>query len=317
MTHTKIAIIGAGMAGLACARALQKAGLTPIVFDKGRGVGGRLATRRNGSGLSFDHGAQFVTARSGSFTEALADLAISGFAAPWDTGAGQRVVGQPGMSALARGLAVGLDIRLETPVSAVLETSHGVQISAGPQTIEAEHLVITAPPAQTAELLGADHPLSRSARHVLMAPCWTLMAAFAPDQPRPFISRRDEQDPLEWIALNSSKPGRTGDACWIAQASPGWSAEHLEEDAEDSAPALLALLCERLGTDPGAATHVAAHRWRYARVLEPLGQPYLRNEAGTLYLGGDWCLDARVEAAWTSGTAIASALLKDLFPNGS
>ena len=68
-------------------------------------------------------------------------------------------------------------------------------------------------------------------------------------------------------------------------------------------------LCDRLGVPLDRATHAVAHRWRYARVTQALGQPFLRNPDATLYLGGDWCIGPRIEAAWTSGTAIADDIL--------
>ena len=68
---------------------------------------------------------------------------------------------------------------------------------------------------------------------------------------------------------------------------------------------MLPLLCDRQGVTPDRVTHAAAHRWRYARVTQALGRPFLRSLDGMLYLGGDWCIGARVEAAWTSGTALS------------
>ena len=61
----RIAIVGAGLAGLSCAQALRAGGADVQLFDKGRGVGGRMATRRVDTPLgpaTFDHGAQFLTA---------------------------------------------------------------------------------------------------------------------------------------------------------------------------------------------------------------------------------------------------------------
>ncbi|WP_035656905.1 FAD-dependent oxidoreductase, partial [Bradyrhizobium sp. STM 3809] len=92
-----IAIVGAGMTGLACARRLAAAGQAVVLFDKGRAPGGRLATRRAES-FQFDHGAQYVTARDSGFAAALADLVAGGAAAPWETGAAGAFVGTPGMS---------------------------------------------------------------------------------------------------------------------------------------------------------------------------------------------------------------------------
>ena len=138
------------------------------------------------------------------------------------------------------------------------------------------------------------------------------MAAIA--APAPFITRQDPDDPLSWIAQDSSKPGRPQGlgALWVAQADEAFSAAHLDHSAEQIAALMLPLLCDRLGVAPDRVTHAAAHRWRYARVTQALGQPFVRSADATLYLGGDWCIGPRVEAAWTSGTAIAKAILAAL-----
>jgi hypothetical protein len=172
---------------------------------------------------------------------------------------------------------------------------------------------MTMPAPQAARLLGRDHPLSSRLEAVRMAPCLTLMAAFPAAAPRPFLHRSSETGPLSWIAQDSSKPGRrSGLTCWVAQAGPDWSAAHLEEEPERLARLMLPLLARAIGVEPEKAVHAAAHRWRYARVTTPLGAPYLGDDDGTLWLGGDWCLGARVEAAWQSGTALAQALARHL-----
>jgi renalase len=115
----RVAVIGAGMAGLACARRLADAGLAPVVFDKGRGLGGRLATRRV-DGLQFNHGAQYVTARDAGFAPVLRDLLATAAAGLWQTDEGAaHWVGVPGMSALARALALGLQVRHPVQVTSV------------------------------------------------------------------------------------------------------------------------------------------------------------------------------------------------------
>jgi predicted NAD/FAD-dependent oxidoreductase len=309
----RVAVIGAGMAGLACARRLADAGLEVVVLDKGRGIGGRLATRRAGDGLQFDHGAQYVTARGEAFGSVLDDLRRAGAAAAWDDGSGRpHLVGTPGMSALPRHLARGLDVRLEVEVSSVRADAGGWLVASGDERLRFDRVVVTAPAPQTATLLGPDSPLAAELAPVRLDPCLTLMAALDADAPRPFASRADPGDPLAWIAQDSTKPGRTAPACWVAQAGPSWSAAHFELDRDAIAALMLPLLCERLGADPGVVRHASAHRWRYAKVAAPLGRPFARDASGTLQAGGDWCLDARVEAAWTSGDAIA----RDILVNG-
>jgi predicted NAD/FAD-dependent oxidoreductase len=44
----------------------------------------------------------------------------------------------------------------------------------------------------------------------------------------------------------------------------------------------------------------------------PLGRAFLRDADGGLYIGGDWCLGARIEEAWDSGAAMAADLLAQL-----
>jgi renalase len=311
----RIAIIGAGMAGLACARRLADAGLVPVVFDKGRGIGGRLATRREGPGIQFDHGAQFVTARGEGFAALLADAQAAGAAARWEDGAEvPHIVGTPGMSALPKHMARGLTIRQATEVSALVPADGAWDLAIGMTTERFDRVVVTAPAPQVAALLGPGHPLAAELAPVRLDPCLTLMAAFDTATPRPFASRIDDTDPLAWIAFDGGKPGRGGSACWVAQAGPAWSAAHLELDRDAIAALMLPMLCERVGAAPGDVRHACAHRWRYARVSVPLGRAFARDATGTLYAGGDWCLGPRVEAAWTSGDAIARELIGSCSP---
>jgi len=300
-----IVIIGSGIAGLACARRLAEAGLSPLVLDKGRGIGGRVATRRVGD-LQFDHGAQFVNAHGDGFAAALIGLSVG----RWQDGTGRtHSVGVPGMSAIPKALGAGLDIRQGVQVTRVQQDGDGWVLHVEGDTLNCAHVVMTVPAPQVAGLLGDGHPLVANLASVRLAPCLTLMAAVM--APAPFITRQDKDDPLSWIAQDSSKSGRPQGlgALWVAQAGEAFSAAHLEKSAEEIAALMLPLLCDRLGVTPDRVTYAAAHRWRYARVTQALGQPFVRSADGTLYLGGDWCIGPRVEAAWTSGTAIADAIL--------
>lgn len=307
-------VIGAGMAGIACARALAQAGRPVRVLDKGRGIGGRMATRRaalaTGQPLCFDHGAQYITPRDPGFA-ALIDSSRA--AARWEDGAEPaRYVGLPGMSGLPRALAGGLDIASGVEVTALRREGPAWRASTRDAVIRAGRVVLTVPAPQVAPLLGADHPLVARQSAVAMEPCLTVMAAFPPGTPAPFVNHRPARGPLAFVARDNSKPQRPGGAVtWVAQATPRWSAAHLEQTREEIAARMLPLLCEAVGTDPARVLHLDAHRWRHARVSAALGEPFLRDDGGTLYLGGDWCLGPRVEAAWQSGTAIAARILAD------
>ncbi|MCF7702331.1 NAD(P)/FAD-dependent oxidoreductase [Loktanella sp. M215] len=309
---TRVAIIGAGMTGLACARRLMLGGVQSTLFDKGRGIGGRVATRR-AAGLQFDHGAQYVTAKGTRFSTVMNELRDSGDAAHWADGTGRdHVVGAPGMSALPKALAAGLEVRQSTHVTSVQAEGPGWRLQSDQSQHEATHVVITVPAPQMADLLGAGHPLVEQIGDVRFSPCLTLMAAVA--GPAPFLSRHAPDDPLAWIAQDSSKPGRSQQdaTAWVAQAGVDFSTTHLEHDKPQIAALMLPLLCDSLGVMPDRVTHAVAHRWRYARVTQALGQPFVHAPGTTLYLGGDWCIGPRVEDAWTSGTAIAEHVLGTL-----
>ncbi|ARU02284.1 NAD(P)/FAD-dependent oxidoreductase [Yoonia vestfoldensis] len=296
-------VIGAGITGLTAARRLMQAGRAVLVLDKGRGIGGRVATRR-AAGLHFDHGAQYVSAQGAGFAAVLGALSASGHVAPWQ----DRHVGTPGMSALAKGIGAGLTIRQEALVTGLSRHGTGWRVHLGDEALSASHVICTTPTPQVAGIIGADHPLIARLADVTYAPNLTLMAGI--DGPAPFVTARDAKADLAWIAQDSTKPHRPqGPVAWVAQASTAFSETHLELDKEAIADLMLPLLLDRLGAAPAQVRYAAAHRWRYAQVTQALGAPFLRDDTGTLYLGGDWCLGPKVEDAWTSGTAIADDLL--------
>ncbi len=317
MPKTRIAVIGAGMAGMSCAHDLRARGFRPVVFEKSRGLGGRLATRRAGDGSAFDHGAQYVTARSAALQSLVRATIESGAAAPWQPrDVGRQApepedwfVGTPAMNALVKPLARGLDIRLETQVAAVERDGGGwrLRTSVDQSGAPFDVVVSTAPAPQARALFDFESGIARALAEVAIAPCWALMLTFAESLDCGFDVRRSATEDLAWIARNGSKPGRGEDKdCWVAHAGPDWSRRHLERERDAVAPMMIEMLRRTLNVGLPEIEHAAAHRWRYARTIVPLGQPYLRSEDGTLFVGGDWSLGARVESAFESGRAIAA-----------
>ena len=154
---SRVIVIGAGIAGLACARRLALGGVSVLVLDKGRGIGGRVATRRAGA-LQFDHGAQYVTAQGAGFAAVLRDFASTGAAAEWADGTGRsHIVGTPGMSALAKALGAGLEVRQAALVSGVKAVAGGWQVQVGDTDLHADRVVITIPAPQVAGITRWSH----------------------------------------------------------------------------------------------------------------------------------------------------------------
>jgi len=308
-----VLIIGAGMAGIACARVLNGAGVSVRLIDKGRGIGGRMATRRvmlHAGELRLDHGAQYLPV--GPETEAIAAAAPDAVAR-WDPGDGRaRIVGHGGMVEVPRALATGLDVAQGVQATGVHEDGAGWRVDTDLGAQGAARVVLTVPAPQIAALVGARHVFARAVNGVAMLPCLTLIAAFPRCAPAPFVARRDPARPLSWIARDDSKPGRSAAArTWIAQANPDWSAAHFDADRDAMKARMCDMLCVEIGADPATALHLALHGWRYAQTAVALGRPFLRD--GTMWAGGDWTGGAKAVDAWRSGEAMA----RDILDTGS
>jgi len=316
MSRRNIAVVGAGLAGLACARRLVGAGHAVRVFDKARTAGGRMATRR-GEVATWDHGAQYFTLSQPGFSALVGEARAAGQVAPWAPrwpGGEQEQrelwVGVPGINALPRWMAETLDVQSRTRIVALERhgTAWTLRDDAG-QRHEAFDAVALALPAPQALPLAGDHtPLAGRLQTVAMAPCWALMVAFERRLEAPVDADWSPDPVLPWLARNSAKPRRSGLDAWVLHADAEWSSRHLEADPSSVRATLLARFAERLGMTLPPVAVTEAHRWRHARVTQALGEPCLLDESAGLGMCGDWCLDARVEAAFQSGDALGASL---------
>ncbi|WP_287880271.1 FAD-dependent oxidoreductase [Acidovorax sp.] len=339
------AIIGAGMAGVACARTLVQAGHQVTIFEKSPRAGGRTTTIDSPFG-SFDAGAQYFTVRDPRFAKAIET--VPGLCRPWSANAVRvldaagRVaaaglptrephwVASPGMNALVTTWAAPLlqagQLITDTRVSSIerdpLNNAHWqlrTEGSGGAQHVYAGFdAVLLAQPATPAQALLAasalDTPLTAALSSVHTAPCWTLMLAY-PQAVRPGLTTlgpqwnaaRSTHHRIAWLARESSKPGRTTIERWTVQASPAWSAEHLEDDVERVQSKLLKAFAEVTGIRAQPA-HADTRRWRYAQTTQPLGQSHLWDASLALGACGDWCLGHRLEDAFVSGLELALAV---------
>lgn len=330
----KTAVVGSGMAGIACAQALREAGRDVIVFDKGRGPGGRVASRRI-EGATFDHGAQFIRPRDAGFNDWLHKLSDAGSAARWNlpehagtSEAGPHTpvwVGTPDMNALLAELSESLNVVQSTNIQALTRSREGwvLTTSRGGQLGPFGSLVVTIPAPQAIGLIAPVVGEEFSALNdVTYAPCMTAMAAFEtalddiPDAARQTSPSQGSgtlpaDGPIGWIARTNSKPGRGHPLdAWVIQANPEWSSAH----ADDEKPAIAAALFEAFRNQfPSAGrqqpVYLEGHRWRYALVTNPVGSPCLADKTIGLAVAGDGLIGPRVEAAFLSGRAAAAEVL--------
>lgn len=325
MKTGRIAVVGAGLAGLTAAQSLARGKHDLVVFEKARGVGGRTSTRRRET-YAFDHGAQYFTCRgSEDFTRQVDDWCNRGVAAAWDApirtlGGGEatktreqpiRYVGVPGMSALARDLATELRVECGRRIERIERsaTSWHLINEEGSALGGFDAVVVATPAPQAVPLLAPVPRLAELVGGVEMQPCHAVMVTFPESIGVEFGGAFVAEPPLAWVARNASKPERASGECWVLHASPEWSALHLEEPTDTVARSLLRAFAEVLRRELPIASSHAAHRWLFARTTRPLGTPFLWDADSRIGVCGDWTHGARVEDAFTSGKLLARAML--------
>jgi renalase len=324
----KIAIMGAGMAGLACARVLHDNGHEVMVLDKGRGPGGRMSTRRVPTSLgeaSFDHGAQYFTARDTGFKALVEALMSVGAAAVWDGNLVRLAadgtntplateplyVGTPGMNSVVREMAKGLNVTWGVRVEALTKVGAmwALRSETGDDLGLFDQVVCAVPAEQVAPLLQVHAPaLADHAQAIISLPCWAGMYVFDAPLAMPFGAiRLKGHVSLDFIAANHSKPQRADVCAYVVHAHAPWSQEHLEDSAHDVAQVLLNQLLAFADNAP-KLIFSAAHRWRYAKVEVENGPEYAYDDSVSLGLCGDYLCGPRVESAWVSGNNLGKTI---------
>ncbi len=334
----RVAVIGAGISGLFAARTLLDQGLKVTVFEKGRGVGGRMSTRRTDDNGAFDHGAQYFTVRDARFRRYVDAWIESGIVGRWpdraigddqkfvvlgngqqlsESNSAERFVGVPAMNVICRHLAADLKVHLKTRV-AKIQCSTGIA-----QLFDEQHrklgefdrLIISAPAAQSAELLTDFPNLADQISNINMNPCWATMVTFGEPITHRWVGAFLHDSFLSWTARSSTKPGRDSSVeNVVIHAGPDWTAANWDVDSDLIAKEMLAEFWQAAGIKERLPIHLQAHRWKYAIPSTPSGDGCFSDESGLVTACGDWASGARVEGAFLSGMSAAGRILGQLGP---
>ena len=324
-----VLIIGAGLAGLSAANDLHRAGLKVLVVDKGRGLGGRLAGRRIGD-ATFDHGAQFMTARDSRFKASVAEWIEAGVAEEWYSSypghpnGHPRYRGVPTMTAVAKYLATDMNVLRTTRVDSIRQGSAqdnqlwSAALDSG-ETVNAKALLITSPVPQTIDLLASGNipvPADKQARldRIDYEACIAVMAVLDRPTtiPAPGATAFD-QGPIGWISDNLQKGVSKIPAVTI-HGSGAFSADHYEDDKMQTGQILIDAASPYLGD--AKVTEYQVHGWRYSKpsVVDPEACMLLSESTSLppLALAGDAFAGPRFEGAVLSGWAAAKSLITAL-----
>ncbi len=310
---TTVAIIGAGLTGLVCAERLRAAGVNAIVVEKSRDIGGRLATRRR-EGRAWNHGAPRVNVRCAEFRAQIETLRALGHA-EWLPG-GMAAVGVPDARELLRPLSDGgVEFAAEVgrlqrgPVGWSLLLLDGRAL--GPFDI----VVCTAPVPQTCRLLHASGvAIPDVVARIEYAPCWALLLALP--ESAIDLGSLAESEVFGYVGRPLVLGGRSVESTWVLHANPDWSTRHLEHTAQDVQRLLLAEVVTAAGltSEPVAAF---AHRWRFARAVQPVSRDSLWLPAPRIAIGGDGFAGGDADGAFRSALGLASTVLGAVRKPGS
>ena len=305
-------ILGAGIAGLSCARRLEALGLTVQVVDKSRGVGGRMATRRIGD-ATFDHGAQFFTVRSDAFRDVVDQATAAGSVKVWCNGFDEPADGYPrfcgtqGMTSLAKWLAGELtgEVRLGETVVDLHE-------------LPSRSYVLTAPVPQSLAVLSFSRllpppPLAIEMAQIAYKPTIAVLITLAePATGMPGhggIQFADDPD-LAFISDNSAK-GISQTPALTIHLSNERSGAMWDATDENVVAAALDLASQHMDAPAVAATQV--QRWRYAGPVEVHPDPaVVWGTEPVVALAGEAFAGPKVEGAFLSGLAAADAIAATL-----
>jgi len=295
-----IVVVGAGLAGLACARALVDAGHDVLVRERGRSVGGRF-TSRSLDGRPVDLGAAYFTVSDPAFAAVVADWQRASLARPWtktfhvyDQSSATLATGPlrwaapKGLRSLAEHLAAGLPVRLEAPV---------VRVTADPavdgEPVEAVALCLPGPQAE------------RLLPGVFRSQAWdpVLSAVLRyPDRTWPDFHGAfvNDHPALTTICDDGDRRGDRAPVL-VAHSTDGFARAHPDDPGAAMAEAVGRVLGIR---DRPSTSHV--HRWELAKPVEPRSEPF--ELAGRVGLAGDIFGTPRAQTAWLSGRALGVKL---------
>lgn len=301
------------MAGLTAATLLQDQGWKVTVIDKGRGVGGRMATRRLGDGGRADHGAQFFSTHSPEWQAWNAHWVQAGITRKWfDRREKPRYIVANGMSQLPKTMAQSLHVLTGVRIVRLEKTqgSYTVTSESG-DTWTADRIVITFPAPQAWELLttsGLGEAHQAVLKSISYAPCFTVMAVLdgVSDLPAPGGMMPDSPI-LGWVADNFQK-GISPIPTLTLQTTPEFSRQHLEDPQEELKNQILASAAPWIGDRKILESSI--HRWRYSLAETKYPATFFYDDSlPGVYLGGDGFGEGHVEAAFLSGYRIAHAMV--------
>jgi predicted NAD/FAD-dependent oxidoreductase len=317
-------IVGAGISGLIAARKLNEAGIKCLFLDKGRNVGGRLATHYIGN-LKFDHGAQIISAKSREFISLLNDWNNSGILKFTDYQKHQEYVNhhteycyaKKGMVELPRFLANKLNVKTSSRVVQLYRSDNRWSIKTSDNEIfSTSFIILTQPVPQSLELIelsdiGLPGEIYEGLAGVKYERCIALLIkGYVTDKYTDAAFIEPEEGPISLIVNNHIKGVSIHSGALTVHTNPDISIKNWNlPDAE----LIDLILKESSQYLYGTYDFLKIHRWRYSKAISSHPQPYLIiNKPGLLAFAGDSFAGEDIEGAALSGLGAAEEIISIL-----
>jgi renalase len=315
-------IVGGGITGLITATILQRRGINVTVLDKGKSIGGRLATRRMSHKPSiegvFDYGAQYFSVSNPQFQVWVDDWLNQGVIKEWCQGFGAsdgkpRYCGVDGTRSIAQYLAQGLDVQTNAKVVEIGYDSQWLVKTEDAQQYLGEMLLLTLPVPQTLDLLDASLmvlPLDErfALENITYHRCIAVLALLEKPSNIPApggIALEDNY--VTWLADNHQKGISPDGYAVTLHASPSFSDDYWESDDDEIAYKILSATADYLDS---SVIKYRVHRWRYSLPKTFHVEPYLALSEIPLIMAGDGFVAPNIEGAVLSGIAAGKLIGK-------
>ena len=324
-----IAIIGAGMAGLTAANILK--GFSNItVFEKARGVSGRMSTRY-ADPYFFDHGTQYFTVKTNEFSDFIQPMIDKGVIKTWNANFVEikdntvtkqskwnnefkHFVGCPKMNAIAQYLAKDLNthIHINTRVGSVIKDKNIWQLSDdnGCHLGNFDWVIYAIPVDQLQELLPTDISFYYDIKDTKMDACLSLMLGFDETLGISFDTAMIHDEIISWISVDSSKPDRNTPDCLLIHSTNDWANKNIDNDRKIVKQQMIDKV--RGIIDFNKLSYSTLHAWRYANIIKQNSPAFFNDNKQKISACGDWCMKGRVESAFTSAYQLANHIKQQL-----
>lgn len=307
--QTKVAVVGAGIAGTNLAYLLNEKGIEVSLFEKARGPGGRTSSRRAQVGdktYRLDHGAQYIDVSNPDFQTFINEMTELGLVVKH----GDTNVAVPAMNFIAKHLAKDIDAKYQVRVKETKKVDNGIELfDENNESLGVFDWVIsTAPPKQAVELF-YNYPIAQEIKDIEMKAHFAVMMISQKEFTKDYEQENVQDSILNWIGVLNRKPGReTSPTQLILHSNFKWTLEHADEDRDWIQAQMLGELEKQTGFKDDEPLYVATHRWLYGRALEPFGKDYILDEENKIALCGDWLCGEDIQAAWLSSSRLATKL---------